>query len=66
MPKIDSSGKDYFMGADQLAQSMIFLTLYYYKYWYTGIGMTALSLAYYGPMTLGGPMSAMFAAMTMI
>ena len=66
LPKIDSNGSGYYLGADQLAQSIMFFTLFYHKYWYTGLALMGLSFGYYGPMTLGGPLTGMFAAMTLI
>jgi len=50
------------MGADQLAQSIIYFTLLYHRLWYVVIPFVITDLLYYGPQTAGGPVAAMVAA----
>jgi len=62
LPKFDSYGSDYTMGADQLAQSLCYFTLLYHGYWTIALPCMAFDLLYYGPSTLGGPISAVAGA----
>jgi hypothetical protein len=47
------------MGADQVAQSLIYMTLLYHGYWSVSLAFMAFDVLYYGPSTLGGPLSAL-------
>ncbi len=55
-PKHDSNANDgsYYMGADQMAQSIIYFTLLYHGLWTVALPVMAFDLLYYGPSTLGG------------
>ena len=56
----------YYMGADSLAQGIIYFALLYHRMWaVTGVCM-AFDLAYYGPMTMGGPFAAVVGALTIL
>lgn len=56
LPKFDSYADDgsYYMGADQVAQSLIYFTLLYHRMWLVALPCMAFDLLYYGPATLGG------------
>lgn len=56
LPKFDSFADDgsYYMGADQMAQSILYLTLFYHRLWFVALPLMGLDLLYYGPATLGG------------
>jgi len=62
--KFDSWADDgsYYMGADQMAQSIIYFTLLYHRMWTVALPFMALDLLYYGPATLGGPGAAVVSA----
>ena len=60
------NNNEYYMGADQLCQSIIYFTMLYHRLWTPAIGFAIFDLFYYGPMTLGGPMSAFMGAMTLL
>ena len=69
--KFDSMGDhpklgSYFMGADNLAMSLIYFTLFYHRLWAVGLGFAAFDTMYYGPQFAGAPLSAMIAAMTLL
>ncbi len=71
LPKFDASGYNpkighYYMGADTLAQSILYFALFYKKFWNAGLLCIAFDLAYYGPKTAGGPFAALLASMTLI
>lgn len=55
-PKFDSFADDgsYYMGADQMTQSLVYFTLIYHRYWMIALPFMAFDLLYYGPATLGG------------
>ena len=65
-PKFDSMGKEYYMGADQLCQSIIYFTLLYHGMWTVSLVCAGFDVLYYGPMTLGGPLSAVVGALTLL
>ena len=54
------------MGADQLAQSILYFTLFYHRYYMVGLGFMAWDFMYYGPQTMGGPLSAFIAGLTLL
>lgn len=58
-PKFDSFADDgsYYMGADQMAQALLYFALMYHRYWYLSLGFIAFDVLYYGPATLGGPIA---------
>ena len=56
----------YFMGSDQYCQSIIYFTLLYHRMWAVSFAFMAFDFAYYGPMTLGGPLSAVIGALTLL
>lgn len=64
LPKFDSYADDgsYFMGADQIAQSLIYFTLIYHKMWVLSLAFMASELFYYGPSTIGGQAAAIAGA----
>ena len=67
----DSSGYhpkygSYVMGADSLAGSILYFMCFYNKYWTLGLGFFAFDFCYYGPMFMGGPLSALIGAMTLL
>mmetsp|Transcript_35786 Transcript_35786/g.48309 ORF Transcript_35786/g.48309 Transcript_35786/m.48309 type:complete len:133 (-) Transcript_35786:68-466(-) len=66
--KLDSFGPNnvYFMGADNMAASSIYMLLLYYRMWPVFFGFAAFDLAYYGPVGLGGASAAMVGALTML
>ena len=68
VPDFHCNAKDgsYYMGADQLCQSIIYFTMLYHRLWTPALVFAAFDLCYYGPMTLGGPSSAFVAAMTLL
>lgn len=65
MFKFDSYAEDgsYYMGADQLAQSIIYFTLLYHRMWTIALPFMLVDLLYYGPSTLGGPGAAVVGAL---
>lgn len=64
IPKFDCFADDgsYYMGADQMAQSIIYFTLLYHRMWMVALPLMAFDLLYYGPATLGGPSAALVGA----
>ena len=54
------------MGADQLFQSVAYFTLLYFKAYRVFFPLLAFEIAYYGPMTMGGPLSALIGALTLL
>ncbi|CDW82825.1 UNKNOWN [Stylonychia lemnae] len=58
--KFDSNGNhgEYYMGADQLAQSIIYFALMYNRLWYIALPFMTFDALYYGPQTFGGLISA--------
>ena len=66
IPKFCSHGPGYLMGADTLAGSILYLACFYHKIWNPLFFFIAFDAMYYGPQCLGGPMAAVFAAMTII
>ena len=64
-PKFDAFADDgsYYMGADQMCQSLIYFTLLYHRLWVVALPCMAFDLLYYGPATLGGPSSALVGAL---
>jgi hypothetical protein len=42
---------NYYMGADQLAQSLIYFTLLYHRLWYLAAQLMLFDLLYNGPYT---------------
>ena len=67
IPKFDCDQPNrYYMGADRLAQSVIYLALLYNKIWTPALIFMALDVGYYGPMCAGAPLSALVAAMTLL
>jgi hypothetical protein len=66
--KFDSLPADgsYYMGADQLAQSLIYFTLLYHRLWYVAAPLMLFDLLYYGPYTAGGPLSAIVATLVLV
>ena len=70
-PKVHSNGfhsdyGHYYMGADQLACSLLYLGLLYHRQWYIAMALMGVDLLYYGPQHLGGAAPALFAGMTML
>lgn len=63
-PKFDAFADDgsYYMGADQMAQAIIYFTIIYHRMWIVALPCMAFDLLYYGPATLGGPASALVGA----
>ena len=53
----DSQGR-YYMGADQMAQSLIYFTLLYHRMFMVALPFMALDVLYYGPASIGGPAAA--------
>ena len=67
----DSSGYHekfgtYVMGADSLAGAILYFACFYNKYWRVGLGFIMFDFCYYGPMMMGGPLSAVIGAMTLL
>merc|ERR1711865_223312 len=65
--KIDSQGYSpkhgpYYMGADDLAASIVYFALFYNKMWVPGMGLMALHTLYHGPKSMGGPFAALLGA----
>jgi hypothetical protein len=54
-PNFDSHAEDgsFYMGADSLAGSLIYFTLFYHRMWYVAMPFMAFDLMYYGPMASG-------------
>ena len=67
-PKFDSNADDgsYYMGADQMAQALIYFTLLYHRLWYVALPFMAFDVLYYGPSTIGGPAAAIVGALTFL
>jgi hypothetical protein len=65
LPKWDSNANDgtYTMGADQMAQSLMYFTLLYHRLWFVAIPFMAFDVLYMGPSTLGGPLAAVASAL---
>ena len=61
-----ASGKDYYMGADQLVQSILYFTLLYHRLYTVSLVFAAFETAYYGPMSIGGPMAGIVGALTLL
>lgn len=63
--KFDSNAENgsYYMGADQLAQSIIYFTLLYHRMWTIALPFMLVDFLYYGPATLGGPGAAIVGAL---
>lgn len=64
IPKFDSFADDgsYYMGADQMAQALIYWTLLYHRLWLVALPFMAFDILYYGPATTGGPAAALVGA----
>lgn len=58
----DPDGK-FYMGADQMAQSILYFTMLYHRMWFVALPMMALHLGYYGPATLGGLVAPILSAL---
>ena len=56
----------YYMGADSLAGSIWYFALFYNKMWTVSLALMAFDMCYYGPQFMGGPLAAMFGAMTLL
>ena len=56
----------YYMGADGLCQGIIYFALLYHRMWAISAACMAFDLAYYGPMTMGGPFAAVVGALTIL
>jgi|LauGreDrversion2_3_1035106.scaffolds.fasta_scaffold971853_1 hypothetical protein len=54
------------MGADQLFQTIFYFTLLYYKCHRVFFPLVLTEVAFYGPMTLGGPLAAFIGALTLL
>ena len=61
-----ASTKDYYMGGDQLAQSITVFTLLYYRMWMPAMALGAIQVAYHGPMSIGGPLAGFAGALTLL
>ena len=68
VPSFDSFAADgsYYMGSDQLCQSLIYFTLLYHRYYILTAALILSDVLYYGPATLGGPVAGVFAALTLV
>ena len=66
LPKFDCNQKSHYMGPDQLCQSLIYMTMFYYRYHYLALFFMGTDLLYYGPMTLGGSIAPIVAALTLL
>ena len=55
----DAYGKNYYRGADSMAQSLIYFALIYNRLWMITLASMAFDTLYYGPSTLGGPVGAL-------
>ena len=68
VPKFDSFASDgtYYMGSDQLCQSLFYFTLLYYRYYLITAGLVLSDVLYYGPATIGGPAAGAFAALALV
>ena len=69
--KFDSMGYHpklgcYFMGADNMAMSLIYFAAFYHRMWALGLGFALFDTLYYGPQFAGAPLSAMIGAMTLL
>lgn len=64
-PKFDSFADNgsFYMGADQMAQSIIYFTLLYHRMWMVALPFMAFDILYYGPATIGGPAAAVVGAL---
>ena len=64
MPKFDSYANDnsYYMGADNLANGLIYFTLLYHRMWFVAVPFMAFDFLYYGGSGMGGPSAALIAA----
>lgn len=62
--KFDANAEDgtYYMGADQIAQAIIYFALLHNGMWTLALPLMACDVLYYGPATLGGPGSAVVGA----
>jgi hypothetical protein len=56
----------FYMGADQMAQSILYFTLLYHRMWIVALPMMALHLGYYGPATLGGLFAPIISALILL
>ena len=67
VPKLDCDGPygSYYMGADRLAMSVVYLAMLYHRLWNPALALMALDIGYYGPMHTGAPLAATVAALTL-
>ena len=63
---IDNHGSNYYMGADSVSAGIFYFTLFYHKAWLLGGAIAAWDTIYYGPMSLGGPLSAATGALVLL
>ena len=65
LPKWDSYADDgsFTMGADQMAQAIIYFTLLYHRMWIVALPCMAFDVLYSGPSTLGGPIAGLAGAL---
>ena len=67
LPKFDSNeNHKYYMGSDQLVQSAFYFWLLSKGLWNVAFAFMAFDLAYYGPMTLGGLVTPIVGALTLL
>lgn len=66
LPKLDSSGPGYYMGADLPACSLLYFMLMYYKMYRIAIPMAVFDTLYYGPMYIGAPAAGILGAMALL
>ena len=64
--RLDSHTDKFYMGADSVTAGLVYFTVFYHKAWLVGAGFIALDTIYYGPMYLGGPLSAAAGALVLL
>ena len=64
--RFDCFGQKHQMGADMLAESVVYMVLIYHRYFMIAAAATVFDLAYYGPQVLSAPAVAFAAAATML
>ena len=56
----------YYMGMDHITAGLCYFTLCYHKLWIPAAAFAAFDLVYYGPMSLGGPVSGAAGALALV
>ena len=61
-----AADSSYYMGMDQVTAGLCYFTLFYHKLWIPAAVFAAFDTVYYGPMSLGGPISGAAGALALV